>query len=164
MRVVRRVCFLPGVELKDDKCRVSRKDNFLGLTGISPGRGNNFTLTISLTPGKSLKWKRVLDHNVTHRRVTHAVLESVIGRLGFAQSAVFSRFARCMLQPLYAKLYSLPFYTAVHGKTLGTFKWRPEALSMLPPGNIETGPISGFPAIHGRFFRERQRDVGGYPF
>ena len=37
-----------------------------------------------------------------------------------------------MLQPLYAKLYPLPFYTAAHCKTLDTFNRRPEALSMLP--------------------------------
>ena len=55
MRVVRRVCLLLGIELKDDKCRVANKNNFLGLTGIFPCRDNNFTLTISLTPGKSLK-------------------------------------------------------------------------------------------------------------
>ena len=133
VRVVRRVCSLLGIELKDDKCRIAGQNNFLGLTSTFPCRDNNFTLTICLAPDKSLKWKRVLGHIFTQRRVTRAVLESVIGRLGFAQSAVFSRFARCMLQPLYAELYSLPFYTVVHGKTLGTFKWRSEALSMLPP-------------------------------
>ena len=121
MRLVLRVCDLLGITLKTDKCRISGTNNFLGLTGAFPCRGNKYTLTITLTPGKSLKWKRALDTIVTNRR------------LGFAQSAGSSRFARCMPQPLYAKLYSTPYYLSAHGETLGSSKWRPEALTMLPP-------------------------------
>ena len=127
------MCDLLGITLKDEKCRISGTNNFLGLTVTFPARVNNYTLTISLTPDKSVKWKRILDNVICDRTISHAVLEWVIGRLWFAQNAVFARFARCMLQPLYAKLYSAPYYMNIHGKTPDTFQFWPDALTMLPP-------------------------------
>ena len=38
-----------------------------------------------------------------------------------------------MLQPLYGKLYSNPYYDNLHGRTLDAFKWWAEALTGLPP-------------------------------
>ena len=133
LTLIKRICHLLGVTLKEEKCYIGPTNTFLGLSGIFPDRLNNFSLTVALTPEKSLKWKRTLDAIVGARSVSRAALESLIGRLGFAQSGVFSKFARCMLQPLYAKLYSNPFYPNIHGRTLDTFRWWAEAIVLLPP-------------------------------
>ena len=132
MRIARLVCDLFGIARNGYKCRISGKRNLLGMAGYPPCRVGNFALPMSLTPCKSLKWKHVLCNIDTSRNVTRAVQDPVIGRLGFARSAVCSRFARCVLHPLYAKLYSPPYYTIARGRTIDTFKWRSVALSMLP--------------------------------
>ena len=131
--LIKRVCALLGVSLNGDKCKIGPSNNFLCLSGTFPTKSNGFSITIALPPEKSLKWKRTLDEIVRTRSVSHAALESLIGRLGFAQSGVFAKFARCMLQPLYAKLYSTPFYPNIHGRTLDTFRWWAEAIVLLPP-------------------------------
>ena len=133
MRVVRRVFALLGITLRDDKCRIAGTNNFLGLTGCFPCRGSDYSLSISLTPDKSLMWQRVLAHIVSTRTVPHTASESAIGSLGFAECAVYLRFARCMLHPLYDKLYSTPYYLNVHGRRLGAFKWRSGELPTLRP-------------------------------
>ena len=133
LTLIKTLCSLLGVKLKDNKCSVANPNDFLGLRGLFPNRKNGYALTISLSPEKSFKWKAFLDDIVLKRGISHAALEALIGRLGFAQNAVFSRFARCMLQPLYAKLYSYPYYENLHGRTLDTIKWWAEALTLLPP-------------------------------
>ena len=130
--MVKRIYPILGVVLKEDKCSVSATNTFLGLSGIFPSLASDFALKIALTPGKSLKWKRIIDEIVRAREVSHSTHEALIQRLGFAQCAVFPRFARCMLQPLYAKLYPFPFHVNLHGRTLDAAKWRPDALTRRP--------------------------------
>ena len=97
------------VILKGEKGPIWAPNTFLGLNGIFTNRENKFSLTISLTPDKSLKWNRIPDQIVGERRAAHSVLGSIIGKLGFSQKDVYSLFARRMLQSLYTKLYSFPY-------------------------------------------------------
>lgn len=89
MRLVCRVCDLLCITLKPGKCRIAGTNNFLGLTVSFPRWGNDYALTIALAPDKSLKWKRIIDQIGGAGTVSHNVLESDIGRIGFAQGAVF---------------------------------------------------------------------------
>ena len=137
LQLVHQVCQMLGVKLKPDKSSIGRIATFLGLRGSFTHSDNDFTLTISLPNDKRVKWQEMLAGIIASRRVTHAALESIIGRLGFAQCSIYSKFARTMLQPLYAKLYAKPYYLSIHGRTLDVIRWWWVALDKLPPRSIK---------------------------
>ena len=110
LRVFQDFCQILGVVLGKSKCSALHTITFLGLLGEFPDISNNMTLSISLTAGKSIKWRDRLRTIVKQKSISRADLESIIGKLGFSQTAVFHRFARTMMNPLYAKLYARPFH------------------------------------------------------
>ena len=94
-----------GLELKLGKSAIWPHIVFLGLMASFPNPSSNMTLSLSLSPEKSVRWLALVDLIIADRKIPHTTLESLIGRLSFAQAAVFGRFTRAMLKPLYAKLY-----------------------------------------------------------
>ena len=98
-----------GLELKLEKSAIGSHIVFLGLLGSFPNPSNHMTLSLSLAQEKSERWINMIRQIIADRKISHMALESLIGRLAFAQTAVFGRFVRAMLKPLYAKLYT-PHY------------------------------------------------------
>ena len=66
-------------------------------------------------------------------KLPHSALETIIGRLSFAQTSVFGRIGRAMLSPLYAKLHSRAYNPALGEKDLTTLRWWVVALSHMKP-------------------------------
>ena len=56
--------------------------------------------------------------------ISHAAMESLIGRIGFAQSPAFGRFASAVLKPPYLKLYATRYSAALNPTTIRTLTWR----------------------------------------
>ena len=75
--------------LKKEKCAVANINSFLGLSGIFPNIENKMTLSISLTPEKSLKWARMITEIVSNRTISRSSLESLIGKLSFPKQRFF---------------------------------------------------------------------------
>ena len=88
-------------------------------------------MALALPSEKATKWCKILDTDIAAKAINHATLESLVGKLGFAQNAIYNRFARTQIQPLYAKLYSYPYYDRVHGLALRTLKWWSACLGSL---------------------------------
>ena len=70
-------------------------------------------LALSLSTEKATHCASIIDKITQDGHISHALLESLSGRLGFSQTAVFGRFARAMLKPLYTKLYDPRYTTAL---------------------------------------------------
>ena len=83
--------------------------HLFGISGGPPSLNNRMRLRISSAPGKSLERFQILEEIILGKSASDAVPERVIGRMGFAQADVFSRFARSMMNSLYARFYSPPF-------------------------------------------------------
>ena len=113
-----------GMELKTDKSVIGSSDIFLGLAAYFPRPANGMSLAISLPREKARRWAKLIHEIITSMNMSHSTLESLIGRLSFAQTAVFGRFARAMTKPLYAKLFS-PRY---HPPTIATSYSQPTAV------------------------------------
>ena len=95
-----------GFILKVEKSAIGANITFLGLDARYPAPSNHMSLSLSIPADKSTKRARLIDVIISERRISATTLESLIGRLGIAQTAVFGRFAMAMLKPLYAKLYA----------------------------------------------------------
>ena len=91
------------------------------------------SLSLSLSPEKASLWAPTIDKIITDGCIAHALLESLIGRLGFAQTAVFGRFARAMLKPLYAKLYAPRYSAALTPALTRNLRWRGATLMNILP-------------------------------
>ena len=140
LALAKRVCAVLGGYRRWSEMPGRRNRHFRRVERSRPSRPNDFTLTTPLTPEKSPKWERTIGDIVRSRSASHSSLECIIGRVEFAACAVFSRFARCMLQPLYGKLYSASYYNYIHGKTTDTTKWRAGSLTTpLPAGLYAAG-------------------------
>ena len=73
-------------------------------------------------------------------RISHADLESVIGRLSFTQTSVFGRIGRAVLSPLYTKLHSKSYDPTLCLKELTTLRWWVVALGHMPPRKASPKP------------------------
>ena len=77
------------------KSEVGQAITFLGLLGTSPSKANGFTLLVSL-PGEKRERSMVgpiasyLDQN----SLSYKKMGKLIGRLSFAQTLLFGKFAR----------------------------------------------------------------------
>ena len=100
-----RICPLLGIRIKPGKSEVGSPLTFLGLLGTFPCAANGRRLSISLTPGKRKRWPGLITGYLNDGRVAHSFLEKLIGKLLFSQVAVFGKFARTQLRPLYTKLH-----------------------------------------------------------
>ena len=122
-----------GLELKREKSAIGISNIFLGLSAQFPSPENSMTLTLSLSPDKATKWSESILEIIEAQSITHATLESLIGRLAFAQTAVFGRFARAMLKPLYAKLYAPRFVPTLSQALIRNLSWWATTLKLIHP-------------------------------
>ena len=60
LRLVKRICSILGVVIKEDKRRLSEENTPLGISGIPPSGANDFALTIALTPQNPLNGEEFL--------------------------------------------------------------------------------------------------------
>ena len=67
--------------------------------------------------------------------ISHAELESVIGRLPATQTSVFGRIGRRMMAPLYAKLRADPYHPVLSDRETATLAWRAAALPNMEPAS-----------------------------
>ena len=95
---------------------------------IFPAPGNNMTLSISLSREKASRWASLIERILNDETISHTSLESLLGRLVFAQAAVFGRFARAMAKPLYAKFYAPRFSTNITPAIFRNLTWWLSAL------------------------------------
>ena len=102
---------LIGPELKIEKSFIGNANSFLGLSATFPSPGNGMTLSLALSSDKAARWAALAERILRDNQITHTALESLLGRLAFAQAAVFGMFARAVLKPLYSKFYA-PRYSA----------------------------------------------------
>ena len=56
----------------------------------------------------------IIDMLVSAESLAHRGIGRLVGELGFAQTSIYNRFARAMLQPLYRKLYENPYFPNAH--------------------------------------------------
>ena len=126
-----------GFELKREKSAIGQVNTFLGLTAHFPNPSNDMKLSLTLSPDKAEKWSDSIIQIIEERQISHARLESLIGRLAFAQTAVFGRFARAMLKPLYAKLYSPRYFAPISQSVLRNLSWWAASLSSLRPRIVD---------------------------
>lgn len=122
-----------GFELKIEKSAIGTANTFLGITDYFQQHSNQMSLAISLPRDKAYRWAKLISSVIQEKLIAHATLESLIGRLSFAQTAIFGRFARAMLKPLYAKLYSNRYLPNVSPALERNLRWRPAALLSLTP-------------------------------
>ena len=124
---------LLGLELKTEKSLIATSDVFLWLAAFSPRPSNGMSLAISLPRGKAHKRAQLITGIISSGTMSHATPESLIGRLSFAQTAGFGRFARAMLKPLYAKLFPPRYYPQLPiPLTRNLLWWATTLLSMTP--------------------------------
>ena len=122
-RAFKEFFLLLGFELKVEKSFIGNWNSFLGMDAIFPSPVNGMTLSISLSEEKAIKWSNLIDRILSEHSISHTTLESLIGRMAFAQTAVFGKFARAMLKPLYAKLYAPGYTTAISPAIRRNLEW-----------------------------------------
>ena len=133
MRDVTEFLDLFGIELKTAKSVIGLSNIFLGLTAFFPRPANGMALVISLPREKAHRWARLINTIIASANISHSTLESLIGRLSFSQTAVFGRFARAMLKPLYAKLFSPRFHPQLSLPLIRNLQWWATILLSLTP-------------------------------
>ena len=122
-----------GLVLKVGKSEIGTPNTFLGIAAYFPQPSNQIYLAISIPRDKAHRWARVIFEIIHSKYVSRATLESLIGRLSLAQAAVFGRFARAMLKPLYTKLYSRRYFPTLSPALERKLRrWAATLLSLTP--------------------------------
>ena len=94
-------CELLGIKLKSEKSEFVAIITFRGLEGFPPCVGNNYLLSVSLTEEKASRWATEISSLISKKSIPPPELEKLIGKLGFARTNLFGKFARTQLRPLY---------------------------------------------------------------
>ena len=108
LRTIERFCNSSAITLKKTKTDRGRRIIFLGLQGDCPSPDNKMLLSIDLPEEKATARRKTIGRILSEGVVSHDELESIVGRLSFAQTSVFGRIGRGAMAPLYAKLRSVP--------------------------------------------------------
>ena len=119
---------LVGTFLKDKKCSIGPSNTFLGLRGTMPSRSNGMKLTISIDEDKSIRWIKEISEIISAQSIAHCSLDKLIGKLSFAQTSVFGKFARTLAQPLYDKLHEIPYKAQIDESLITNLLWWKNAL------------------------------------
>ena len=122
-----------GLSPTPAKSVIGTHNTFLGLSAHFPAPENRVALAISLSPEKATHRASIIDTIIIEWHISHVLLESLIGRLGFAQTAVFGRFARAMLNPLYTKLYANRYTTSLSQALIRNLRWLGATLMNITP-------------------------------
>ena len=132
-----------GIRVKLAKCASGNSLTFLGIMGHFPSPFNSFSMSASLPADKALKWSALIRSFLSPPAIIwRKDLESLIGRLSFAQCAVFGRVARSMLRPLYKHLYSSPSKIILSKDAVLALRWWAALLDSFAPRVISRFPSS----------------------
>ena len=93
-------------------------------------------LPIDLTDEKKQSWASLIGEFLASERIPHKELDSLTGRLSFAQTSIFGRFGRDMVHPLYRKLYGCYYDESLSDVDRITMEWRSCLLTALRPRTI----------------------------
>ena len=127
-----------GIKVKLSKCDFGRSLAFLGILGSSPSPTNDFCMSVSLPADKAVSWSLLISSILSDpSRVCRKALESLIGKLSFAQCAIFGRVARSTLRPLYKHLYCSASIFQLSGDAVLALKWWGSVLGSLAPRIIK---------------------------
>ena len=133
LRIFTRFCSALGITLKLGKSQVGGRIVFLGLLGSFPCAGNRHKLEISLPAEKRKSWSQLIASFLTAGKISHSCLEKLIGRLLFSQSAVFGKFARTQLRPLYLKLHRRVYCAKLSAQERLLFSWWKQVIEEFTP-------------------------------
>ena len=123
LEIFSKFCQLLGISLKASKSQVGDKVVFLRLEGSFPSPQNSMQISVRLTPDKASKWIDTLKLFLSQGRVGHRDLESLIGKLGFSQTCLFGKFARCHLRALYPKLHRKWYIPMLSAYETSAIRW-----------------------------------------
>ena len=118
-----------GTILQDRKCSIDSTNTFLGLKGVMPSKKSGMKLSISLDREKSERWIELISGFIKAGSIDHTSLDKLIGKLSFAQTNVFGKFARTLAQPLYDMLHAHPFEEILSEELIINLEWWRNALS-----------------------------------
>ena len=100
-------CRLLVVHLSPKKCAVCTTIAFSGLNGTFLSPSNRFTLRIALDSDKAGKWSTLTKSYISAQTIDFNSSDKLIGRLSFAATNIFGKFARSLANPLYEKRHPL---------------------------------------------------------
>ena len=132
---------LLGFGLKMAKPAIGENGVFPGLSSYFPQPRDQMALAISLPKDKAHRWAQMIISIIDNKSISHATLESLIGRLSLAQTSILGKFARDIPKPLYANLFPTRYFPRLSPslirnlKRLGTaiLRMRHRAASMSRP-------------------------------
>ena len=90
-------------------------------------------LSVRLTADKASKWIDAVKGFLERGRVGRKELESLIGKLGFSQTCLFGKFARCQLRAPYLKLHQRWFVATIAERETLVFRWWVSVLRNVSP-------------------------------
>ena len=134
-------CRLLGVHLSAKKCAVGTTITFLGLKGSFPSPSNRFTLQIALDPEKASKWSALIESFISAQSIDSNSLDKLLGRLSFATTNIFGKFARAMAKPLYDLRHSPNFVESLDAELILNLRWWLSALADNLSRSVGTRPV-----------------------
>ena len=137
-----------GFELRDGKSDLEEEVAFLGLSGSFPASRNGGQLRISLLEGKRAKWPKLISAYVMEGGIPHRWLDKLIGLLSFSQAALFGKFARTQLRPMYRKLRRREYTEAFTAYERSILEWRPSIIAEIAPRLARPRPLKPDRAIY----------------
>ena len=128
------VPLLLGVILKlGKKTSIDNVSIYLGLKGTSPSPSNSMRLFIALSEDRITHIIALLDEAIKAKSISHNSSGRLVGKLFFAQTALYNRFARSTIQPLYRKVSASPYVHLISKRLSRISTWWEIALTTLPP-------------------------------
>ena len=124
LRTFQRFCNALNVVLKTEKTEAGQRITFLGLLGDFPSFDNGGRLAVCLTAEKASAWCNLVLTVLKEGRISHQVLEGLIGKLSFSQAALFGKFARSQMRVLYRKLYRKIYCSQISLRERAVLTWR----------------------------------------
>ena len=119
------------VILKMGKSKVDKALTFLGMFGEFPNRENGNLLRISRPSEKAIRWEAIISPHIASGQILPTELDKLIGRLSFSQTAIFGRFGRSILRPLYNKLTSKSYSNKLEHHELQALRWWEAAIGQM---------------------------------
>ena len=135
-----RSCALLGFQLKGEKSQVGPAVASLGLLGVTPFQANGWKLPISPPGEKRAKWTDLRFNYLKEGRIPHRCLEKITGRLLFSQTAIFGKFSRAQLRPMYQKFHIRSFSATLSPYEKSVFRWRKEVIAERTPRTAAPRP------------------------
>ena len=113
-----KVCAILGIKPKLAKSKVGIRATCIGVEGSCPSPPNGIEISAQIAQSKAPRRIDTTKRPLSEGRAGRKDLESLIGELGFSQTSLFAKFARCQLRAIYLKIHR---------------KWYPPTISSTAP-------------------------------